>query len=267
MSGANGMPNVIRVIQVDSFSKLLSEIEKFQKKTNVSWYRGVRNSAYELSPSLYRHPKKKSAEELLSLEQKVTTRFGQRALPYLNRRLTDVWDSLFLMQHYGVPTRLLDWTENPLVSAYFALEDIKEHRTASAAIWMCDPIKWNKAAFKHISYDGAIFDETDPKISNHKPGTDVSGMPETPVMMFGSYNSPRIVAQRGVFSLFGKSTQPMNSYYEASYFPVDVLQKLEIPQDKVESLRDSLFRKGITETVVYPEIFGLAGELRREHGF
>lgn len=172
------------------------------------------------------------------------------------------------MQHYGVPTRLLDWTENPLVSAFFALnEESKTTEEKDAVIWMCNPIKWNRAAFKHISYNGGIFDEEDSNIVKHRPGTIIEEMPDTPIMMFGSYNSPRIVAQRGVFSLFGKSQKPMDAYYVESNFPARCLEKIVIPHGKKREIRDSLFRKGITESVVFPEVEGLAKELKRENGF
>jgi hypothetical protein len=86
-------------------------------------------------------------------------------------------------------------------------------------------------------------------------------------MMFGSYNSPRIVAQRGVFALFGKSMTPMDEFYKASEFEAGCLEKIIIPAAKVDAIRESLFRKGFTESVVFPEIEGLAKELRRENGY
>jgi hypothetical protein len=48
-------------------------------------------------------------------------RFRQRTIPLHSRDLSDEWDALFFMQHYGVPTRLLDWTENPFIAFYFAV--------------------------------------------------------------------------------------------------------------------------------------------------
>lgn len=46
-------------------------------------------------------------------------RFRQRSIPFSDRSLQDDWEALFFMQHYRVPTRLLDWSENPFISFHF----------------------------------------------------------------------------------------------------------------------------------------------------
>lgn len=261
------LANQISEYSAKNFTELLGQLERFQRKTKICWSRGMRASKYHLEPSLYRHPKFKRVEDLLTIERQLTTRFVQRSLPYLSRRLVGDWDKLFLMQHYGVPTRLLDWTENPMVSAYFALQKNSKHNDDDAVIWLCDPEKWNQSAFRHISYKGGVFDEDDDNIAKHAPGTPLVEMPDTPIMMFGSYNSPRIVAQRGVFALFGKSMQSMDEFYKSSDFEAGCIEKIIVPSSKVDGIRESLFRKAFTESVVFPEIEGLAKELRRENGY
>ena len=126
-------------LQVDTpstFAELLEVVEDFQSSSSISWYRGCRNKTHGLKPSLYRHRTKTKIEEVIALETEITTRFVQRSLPFLQRSLTDDWDKLFLMQHYGVPTRLLDWTENPFVSIYFALVSASEPKTTDASLWI-----------------------------------------------------------------------------------------------------------------------------------
>lgn len=195
------------------------------------------------------------------------TRFVQRSLPFISRTLVDEWDKLFLMQHYGVPTRLLDWTENPFVAVYFALVSASNLKSTDSAIWMCDPIAWNRAALDHISFSGAVLDESSPILRPYSPGTEVKQIPMLPIMIYGSYNSPRIVAQRGGFALFGQSAKAMEEVYETPRFPDNVLQKIEIAHDKIDDIRSSLFRKGFTELVVFPDLDGLAKEIRRIFGF
>jgi len=57
----------------------------------------------------------------------------------------DEWDWIFLMQHYRAPTRLLDWSESPLVALYFALVD-KLQEDSDGALWCMDPIALNRIA-------------------------------------------------------------------------------------------------------------------------
>ena len=261
------MATHIKIHKPSTFAELLDVIEEFQKNSSVSWYRGCRSKAHELKPTLYRHSTKTKRDEIAALESELTTRFVQRSLPFLQRPLTDDWDKLFLMQHYGVPTRLLDWTENPFVSIYFALVGATELRGIDATVWMCDPEAWNQAALDHISFQGGILDPTSPQVRSYIPGTPVTDIPMLPVMIYGSYNSPRIVAQRGGFSLFGQGVEPMEKVYLEDKFPDGVLSKIEIGHDKVSDIRLSLFRKGFTDSVVFPDLDGLSRELRRVFGF
>ena len=200
------------------------------------------------------------------METQLTTRFVQRSLPFLDRTLTNDWDKLFLMQHYGVPTRLLDWTENPFVAIYFALNG-GESKKADACVWMCEPIVWNQAALAHISFKGGVLDESSQVVRTYAPGTVFNEIPMLPVMIYGTYNSPRIVAQRGGFALFGQGTDPMEKVFSEQNFPSKALVKIEISKDHVDAIRASLFRKGFTESVVFPDLDGLAKEIRREFGF
>ncbi len=261
------MSGELKIHRPRSFAELLDFIEQFQSRSIVSWYRGCHNFGHTLVPSLYRHKKRRKIEELISLETEITTRFVQRSLPFISRTLVDEWDKLFFTQHYGVPTRLLDWTENPFVAIYFALVSPDESKNLDAAIWMCDPIAWNRAALEHISFQGAVLGQSSPILRPYSPGTDVKEFPMLPIMIYGSYNSPRIVAQRGGFALFGQGAKPMEEVYKTPKFPEGVLEKLEISHEKIQEIRLSLFRKGFTEFVVFPDLEGLAKEMRRIFDF
>jgi hypothetical protein len=140
------------------------------------WFRGVGDTDYQLIPSLYRHPEYKSKEELLELEKKIIIRFQERAIPYLNSPLTRNWEYIFLMQHYGVPTRLLDWTENPLFALFFALTSAKKENTGNyskpAAVWVVSPRPWNQMVFSHVSYQGVALSISDRLLEPYEPLSD-----------------------------------------------------------------------------------------------
>lgn len=92
----------------------------------------------------------------------------------------DPWDKIFVMQHYGVPTRLLDWSENPFIGMYFAVTGKDFKATGpfpgrvltfkkDAAVWLLDPIKWNRKVLSFQSYAGEIPFSDDVVLSPYKP--------------------------------------------------------------------------------------------------
>ena len=92
----------------------------------------LENINYKLEPSVNRGRWSPDKEiHLMNM-------FKSRAVPYLNQLPQSYWEWLFLMQHYKVPTRLLDWTESALIALAFAVHERKdEHITANAgaAVW------------------------------------------------------------------------------------------------------------------------------------
>ena len=77
--------------------------------TGARWYRGCGRTDHTLVPSLYRHPTNTPAESFAA-ENQILKRFRQRSIPFLQSPLdANGLFVLFFMQHFGVPTRLLDW--------------------------------------------------------------------------------------------------------------------------------------------------------------
>lgn len=254
-----------------NLTELLEYIEQYQKGRETVWYRGVNRSDYGLIPSIARSQKIKKESDVDELEKQIATSFLQRSPPFIDRELHGPWKAMFFMQHYGIPTRLLDWSESPFVSLYFALANVSRNKRskpdADVALWMCDPVLWNRTALSHITFKGGILNDTSEEVKAYSPEMNVEQKATQPVMIYGVHNSPRIVAQRGVFALFGKSMKGMEKVFEEGDFPEKALVKIVISKEKIDDLMQSLFQKGFSESTIYPDLFGLSLEIRRRFGF
>src|SRR5712692_6043840 len=132
------------------------------------------------------------------------------------------------MQHYRIPTRLLDWTENPFIGFYFAVmsatfRTTRRQRSISfqedAAVWVLDPIAWNSHALRHQKFDRGVLTPADEALQGYSPLTKFGDMNKHPVALYGAHNNPRIVAQQGVFTIFGQDIGAMEKAYTSDSFP------------------------------------------------
>lgn len=241
------------------------------------WYRGAPSRSKRLLPSLYRPREnpRASPSVLSTLEAQLVTRFRDRSLPYHSRDLRDNLETLFFMQHYSIPTRLLDWTENPFAGLFFALR-LCEYRISptgrvsyldDAVVWVLDPSLWNQAALSHVSYRGGPLDPSHTALGAYKEVGDIEKLGEAPVALYGAHNSPRIVAQQGTFVIFGSKITPMEDLYRRGPYPDGCLARVTISRGSIGALRLSLFRHGFTEGSMFPDLEGLGRDLRRSLGF
>ena len=104
---------------IESVSDFLNDIKGIKNKSGYTlFYRGHSDKNYELKPSIYRN------ENFIKNEDKIY-RETIAKVPYDFNGKSSI-ESLALMQHYGVPTRILDLTTNALVALYFACEESKK---------------------------------------------------------------------------------------------------------------------------------------------
>jgi hypothetical protein len=257
---------------ISSLKDFTEKIEELLPSSadKILWYRGCGSCEYKLEPSLHRHPSITSNEETLELEGRIIDRFNQRSVPYVSSNFRNEWEVLFFIQHFGIPSRLLDWTENPFVALYFALTSAVTKKVKAegaqyedVAIWVLDPVLWNREALKDTTYKGGILSIESKHLEAYKPRIEFDIMKDMPVCMFGTHNSSRIVAQRGVFTVFGKNRSPMEKVAIDAGFNSETLKCFVIESKNVSPLLDSLTSIGITDSVIFPDLSGLSTELKR----
>lgn len=233
------------------------------------WFRGQGCDSRSLKPSLVRAITPYDAGILMATEKRLITRFRQRSLPFWPEGYPQQdWEHLFAMQHHGVPTRLLDWSENALIGAYFAADHDPERcecRTGSCkpTLWVLDPVALNRHNSRLDGYGDAIsiLATSDPAIDQWAPGTDETRFAPWPIAMYGTHNSARIAAQQGTFTVAGKMDAPLNEVPAVNDHAV--LEKVTIDCDREVILTD-LRILGVTRAAVFPDLPGLASDLAAE---
>ena len=178
---------------------------------------------------------------LLQAEREMMAEFQRRALPSLEFQPKSRWDWLAVMQHHGCPTRLLDWTMNPLAALWFAVRkpplkrDGKEY---SGVVWIFQPTEKDFA----------------------KPTKDNNPFSGERTLVFRpNHITQRIVAQSGWFTvhkyLASKSTfVPLDQIGGYAFF----LDKIVIPAELFSDLRIELDRFGINSATMFPDLDGLS---------
>jgi hypothetical protein len=243
---------------LDVFMKLVED--KWQQWASVKngtpsiWFRGHANARWPLVPGLYRAPFKASDEDVYRHE------FQLRACPFLAEATyqpTNMWEWYFLMQHHGLPTRLLDWTESSLVAMFFAL--VRGPEEADGAVWLMDPFRLNTEVAQ-IGDLLSTVEHTAIRPYLWKTWANAESLPPAPAAFEPAYNSRRIAVQRGRFTTHGSGSQGIESY-EALH---DRLAKIVIPAESKDMIRRQLSMAGVTEGVIFPGLVGLSREIVEE---
>jgi len=123
------------VLSFSHYLELMTTEAEFTRPPDGSFflYRGQQDSLWRLAPKIARYT---HASDILKLEQEVFSEFKRYGRPYISSDiLNNEWDCLALAQHHHLPTRLLDWTANPLVALWFAFAESSD-KIDSRAVWI-----------------------------------------------------------------------------------------------------------------------------------
>lgn len=244
-------------------AQLLSDVDD-----RIRWYRGQGCDCRSLNPSLMRKLDPYSPASMINMERRLLTRFRQRSLPFWPEGYPQTdWEHLFAMQHFGVPTRLLDWSESAATAGFFAADHDPGRCECGGdckpTVWVLDPIQLNQHNSRLEGYGPAIsiLATSDETIDSWAPGTEETRFAPWPVALYGTHNSARIVAQQGTFTVAGKEAAVLEEV-PAVTGNDGVLEKIVVQTDHGKLMR-SLRTIGITRAAVYPDLMSLSTDISK----
>ncbi len=122
------------------------------------WFRGEPHTLdTQLEPGIFRPRPSKGTLPKSYFEEKFIFNYTRNRVPQFSNGQNDLFTTLSRMQHYGAPTRLLDWSESMLVALYFAVRDVDENRDAN--LFCLNARRLNKKSSMRESWDN-IHDDT-----------------------------------------------------------------------------------------------------------
>ena len=239
-----------------SVSNLLGHISSIQEEfgpDNSFWFRGHScGETWELVPHVHRKSLKYNEQQLLlQFQLKAPSRYNK--CPPNEDQAS--WTSL--AQHYGLPTRLLDWTSSPLIAAYFST--LKTEEKESAKIWMLDPGKMNSII---TGKEPCVYtfraEECNHMITAgwHNNGREefeyLASVPDEIDL--------RLILQQSSFTIH-KDENPLDNHKNAN----DFLRKITIPYEAKENIRKELNLLGFRQSTLFPDLENLATCLKNDH--
>lgn len=229
-----------RVYEASSVSEFI-EIATWLYGNNSVIFRGQsQEHGWPLIPSIGRDAK---YSMVLQREEEILAEFKRESIPYVHSIPESDWQWLALAQHNRLPTRLLDWTKNPLAALWFAVKD--------PAVNGQPGIVW---AFGYEKED-VVFNTA---------YRDSPFSIDRTYVYFPEHVSHSIQAQSGLFTIHHRTE-------DGSFLPFDHteyserLAKIEIRPELFWLVRYHLFRVGINPATLFPGLLGLAEKIRYEN--
>ena len=261
-------------ITADGGSSLVYRgLREYQWDITTTLHRSVREQAKSGGPididfyeSMVAHPPmdahvRATESSLLRAFVDASETIGIVDPPLLSDRL-GWWE---LMQHHGVPTRLLDWTRSPFVALWFATRKADEESEAKdGAIWVLDTqICWN-----HYAKFRAVLDVEDDwtapydsrSYQNHIANLAINDREFLPMVVSPRRAVARVVAQQSVMTLAPSVSTPTG--FQNAVFG-GVLSKIRIRNEWREHIDQLFLSHGISRLALFPDLDSLGEELTK----
>ncbi len=224
------------------------------------WYRGQSDANWTLKPSIWRNFDRNTERHIV---QEYLFKAKSRIPKSPIEKDWPAW--LSLMQHYRLPTRLLDWSRSPLIALYFALEEFilnpKNISNHDAIVWILNPGKLNVSSGLEKPYVYSIYNDvaksmilpafTDPKWSTEN----------NKIMAVSSIeNDIRMIIQQSTFTIHSSMESLDSVQLNENY-----LQKIIIPRKAQSELAFELDVLGLNPSYVFPDLENLAIDLKNKY--
>lgn len=232
-------------MKINELRELFQEIKYLKKDHSELWYRGQANAEYKLVPSLARY------QNGFEIEKKIYETYCTFAKK-LTPNHTNEWELLIDMQHYFVPTRLLDWSESVGIALFFAVMNNKAKR--NAGLFILDPVLLNLKSRKNgipvmptntmgLSYVKSFIDK-EPYPVPH------------PIAIKSTFLNERVMAQHGMFTIHTDTCEGIEELYP------DIVRKYTFTDNAIEEITDYLEFANINVSTVFPDFYGVANFIK-----
>jgi hypothetical protein len=261
------MKDIMNEVRVESWGELQDELfadswnEDIGRFRSRYAFRGLSDVDYRLETTLIRLD-----GDYATLERHLLRNFKKYAHQNVVER-DSFWHWLSVAQHYGLPTRLLDWTYSPYVALHFATANLERFDT-DGVIWAVNYLLAHKLlpdALRTVLYqEGAnVFtvEMLAESISNLTEFERLSSN-ETPLFFEPPSIDERIINQFGFFSVMPGVRDVMDDWLISH---PGLWRKIVIPADLKWEVRDKLDQANITERVLFPGMDGLSRWLKRHY--
>jgi len=241
----------ISTIEVNSLEEYLGYVNRnhASDKRSLSVFRG-QSEDFPLLPKLARlYNDARILRNFFDAEKAMLHDFERQAAIYTSLSMTQ-WELMSLAQHHGMATRLLDWTENPLLAMWFAVAKPAKERMPpekgkkSAVVWVLTP---GEEDYMDVS-DKNVIDIKRTKI------------------IVPRHSNARVRVQAGLFTVhfIGEADKKFVQLESNRYFKKK-LDKFVIPAENFPAIRSDLDRCGINSGTMFPDLSGLASHIEWKH--